>query len=79
MASQSYTFHAANCLKAAVFLHISRVSGSGLHYCIIRLFSISPIHGQQIRLGIQADDRFLILREELEEGGALPTPSQAAG
>ena len=40
---------------------------------------VQRIHGQQVRLGIQAPDRFLILREELEEGGALPTPSQAAG
>jgi len=37
------------------------------------------IQGQQVRIGIQADDRLLILREELEEGGALPTPCQAAG
>ena len=35
--------------------------------------------GQQVRIGIQAHDKFLILREELEEGGALPTPSQATG
>gem|GEM_PF-3169308 len=35
------------------------------------------IQGQQVRIGIQAHDKLLILREELEEGKALPTPSQA--
>lgn len=33
------------------------------------------IQGQQVRIGIQADDRLLILREELEVSGALTTPS----
>ncbi len=40
---------------------------------------VQRVQGQQVRPGIQADDRFLILREELEEGGSLPTPSHAAG
>ncbi len=37
------------------------------------------IQGQQVRIGIQAHDKFLILREELEVSGSLPTSSQAAG
>ena len=40
---------------------------------------VQRIQGQQVRIGIQAHEGFLILREELEAGGALPTPSQAAG
>jgi len=40
---------------------------------------VQRIQGQQVRIGIQAHDRLLILREELEAGGALPTPSQSAG
>jgi len=40
---------------------------------------VQHIQGQQVRLGIQAHEGLLILREELEEGGALPTPSQATG
>jgi len=40
---------------------------------------VQRIHGQQVRLGIQAHDKLLILREELEVSESLPTPSQAAG
>jgi len=40
---------------------------------------VQRVQGQQVRIGIQAHDGLLILREELEEGGALPTPSQATG
>ena len=40
---------------------------------------VQRIQGQQVRLGFQAHDRLLILREELEVSGSLPTPSQAAG
>ena len=40
---------------------------------------VQRVQGQQVRIGIQAHDKLLILREELEAGGALPTPSQATG
>jgi len=40
---------------------------------------VQRVQGQQVRLGIQANDKLLILREELEEGGSLPTSSQATG
>ncbi len=39
---------------------------------------VQKIHGQQVRIGIQAHDKLLILREELEESGSLPNTSQAA-
>jgi len=40
---------------------------------------VQRIQGQQVRIGIQAHEGFLILREELEVSGSLPTPSQATG
>ncbi len=40
---------------------------------------VQRIYGHQVRIGIKAHDGFLILREELEASGVLPTPSQAAG
>ena len=40
---------------------------------------VQRVQGQQVRIGIQAHEGLLILRDELEEGGALPTPSQATG
>ena len=37
------------------------------------------IQGQQVRIGIRADEKFLIFREELGASGFLPTRTGAAG
>ena len=72
--------------KPGQILKIQPAAGLPLTTPVGALFAEGPIEivvqrvqGQQVRIGIQAHDRFLILREELEAGGALPTPSQAAG
>ena len=72
--------------KPSQTIKLQPAAGLALISPVGALFSEGPIeivvqkiHGQQVRLGIQAHEGFLILREELEEGGALPTSSQATG
>ena len=38
---------------------------------------VQRVHGQQVRIGIEADAGFLVLREELDVKGSLPTADPA--
>ena len=40
---------------------------------------VQRVHGQQVRIGIQADAGLLVLREELDVNESLPTSSPATG
>ena len=40
---------------------------------------VQRVHGQQVRIGIQADAGLRVLREELDVKGSLPTPAEGTG
>ena len=40
---------------------------------------VQRVHGHQVRIGIEADAGFLVLREELNVNVSLPTPAQPTG
>jgi len=72
--------------KPGQILKIQPVSDLPLTTPVGALFAEGPIEivvqkiqGQQVRIGIQADDRLLIFREELEVSGSSQTPHKATG
>ena len=67
-------------------INIQPAAGLPLTTPVGALFAAGPleivlqrVHGQQVRIGIEADAGLRVLRDELDVNGSLPTRSQPTG